>query len=125
MEGILYMYGYRVKPHTRIDRPTILDFTPTVLALNGLGRAADMPGRVLNEALEITVPAPVPTYETTLVASAEGATPPADSKVDPEIAKKLQSLGYIGAKSSTSDRNLAGIHFEAGRYAEAAKEYDR
>ncbi|HEY3203777.1 MAG TPA: alkaline phosphatase family protein [Thermoanaerobaculia bacterium] len=125
MEGILYMYGYRVKPHTRIDRPTILDFTPTVLALNGLGRAADMPGRVLNEALEITVPAPVPTYETTLVASAEGATPPADSKVDPEIAKKLQSLGYIGAKSSTSDRNLAGIHFETGRYAEAEKEYDR
>lgn len=122
-EGILYLYGARVKPHTRLNRPTILDVAPTVLALNGLGRGADMPGRVLAEALDITVPAPVPTYET-------GTAPPplnaaADPQADPEIVKKLQSLGYIGAKSPTGDRNLAGLAFEAGRYAEAAAAYEQ
>ncbi|MEX0880848.1 MAG: alkaline phosphatase family protein [Thermoanaerobaculia bacterium] len=121
VEGVLYLYGYRVKPHTRLNRPSILDIAPTVLALNGLGRASDMPGRVLNEALDITVLAPVPTYETGTGQTAEAA--PADSQVDPEIVKKLQSLGYIGAKSSTGDRNLAGIAFETGRFEEAAAAY--
>ncbi|MGE5413600.1 MAG: alkaline phosphatase family protein [Syntrophomonadaceae bacterium] len=121
-EGILYLYGYRVKPRTRLRRPTILDVAPTVLALNGIGRGADMPGRVLTEALDVTVPAPVPTYETS--AATASATPGAgDAQADPEIVKKLASLGYIGAKSPTGDRNLAGVHFEAGRYEEAAREY--
>ena len=121
-EGILYLYGYRVKPRTRLQRATILDVAPTVLALNGLGRAADMPGRVLAEALDLTVPAPVPTYET---ASSTAAAAPAsgDAQADPEIVKRLTSLGYIGAKSPTGDRNLAGVHFEAGRFEEAAREY--
>ena len=121
-EGILYLYGYRVKPRTKLNRPTILDVAPTVLALNGLGRASDMPGRVLAEALDVTVPAPVPTYET--AASAAATTPGAgDAGADPEIVKKLQSLGYIGATSPSGDRNLAGIAFESGRFAEAAREY--
>jgi tetratricopeptide (TPR) repeat protein len=121
-EGILYLYGYRVKPRVRLQRPTILDVAPTVLALNGLGRGADMPGRVLAEALDLTVPAPVPTYETS-TETASAVTGTADPQADPEIVKKLASLGYIGAKSPTGDRNLAGVHFEAGRYEEAAREY--
>jgi len=123
-EGILYLYGHRVKPRTRLNRPTILDVAPTVLALNGLGRGADMPGRVLAEALDLTIPAPVPTYETAASQAAAG-TSAADSQVDPEIVKKLQSLGYIGAKSATGDRNLAAVAFEAGRFEEAAREYAR
>jgi len=123
-EGILYLYGNRVKPRTRLNRPTILDVAPTVLALNGLGRGADMPGRVLAEALDLTIPAPVPTYETAASQAAAG-TSAADSQVDPEIVKKLQSLGYIGAKSATGDRNLAAVAFEAGRFEEAAREYAR
>jgi len=122
-EGILYLYGNRVKPHTRLNRPTILDVAPTVLALNGLGRGSDMPGRVLAEGLDITVPAPVPTYETGATPAPQSAA--ADSQADPEIVKKLQSLGYIGARSPTGDRNLAGLAFEAGRYAEAAAAYEK
>ncbi len=123
-EGILYLYGNRVKPRTRLNRPTILDIAPTVLALNGLGRGADMPGRVLAEALDLTVPPPVSTYETASARAAAGS-PATDSQVDPEIVKKLQSLGYIGAKSATGDRNLAAVAFEAGRFEEAAREYAR
>jgi tetratricopeptide (TPR) repeat protein len=120
-EGILYLYGARVRPHTRLDRPTILDVAPTILALNGLGKGSDMPGRVLAEGLDLKVPPPVPTYETGPVESARSAQ--TDSRIDPEIVRKLQSLGYIGAKSPTGDRNLAGIRFEEGRYDEAAREY--
>jgi len=123
-EGILYLYGYRVKPRTRLKRATILDVAPTVLALNGLGRASDMPGRVLGEALDLTVPAAVPTYETGTATASTSTSPPAgDGAADPEIVKKLQSLGYIGARSSTGDRNLAAVAFEAGRFEEAAREY--
>ena len=125
IEGILYLYGYRVKARTRIQRPTILDIAPTVLALNGLGRGADMPGRVLNEALDITVPAPVPTYETGPAASAQNPAP-ADPQADPEIVKKLQSLGYIGAKSPDGrPQPRRHADFEAGRYAEAAGQYEK
>ena len=121
-EGILYMYGYRVKPRTRLQRPTILDVAPTILALNGLPRASDMPGRVLAEGLDVTVLAPVPSYETS-AATAAAAPGTGDAEADPEIVKKLTSLGYIGAKSPTGDRNLAGVHFEQGRFEDAAREY--
>ena len=124
-EGILYMYGNRVKPRVRLNRPTILDVAPTVLALNGLGRGSDMSGRVLSEALDLTIPAPVASYEPAGGDAAPQAASAADSQVDPEIVKKLQSLGYIGARSQTGDRNLAAVAFEAGRYDEAAQEYAR
>ena len=37
------------------------------------------------------------------------------------IMADLEALGYLGGtrESPTGDRNLAAIHFEAGRYAEA------
>ena len=124
LEGILYLYGNRVRPRTRLDAPTVLDVAPTVLALNGVGKGADMPGRVLTEAIEGKVPAPISTWETGKSAPApEGER--ADAGVDPEVVKKLKSLGYLGAQSPTGDRNLAAIHFQAGRYADAAAEYAR
>src|SRR5262249_38514102 len=100
-EGILYLYGSRVKPRTRLRQPTILAVAPPVLALNGLGRASDMPGRVLAEALDLTIPAAVPTYEAAGATASTGAAGTGDAEADPEIVKKLSSLGYIGAKSPT------------------------
>ncbi len=123
-EGILYIYGRRVKPRTRLLSPTILDIAPTVLALNGLGKGADMPGRVLAEGLDGPFPAPVTTWESGAPSPALGGAA-ADSRVDPEVVKKLRSLGYLGAQSPTGDRNLAALHFQAGRFAEAAAEYAR
>jgi tetratricopeptide (TPR) repeat protein len=114
-----------VRPRTRLQSPSILDVAPTVLALNGLGKGSDMPGRVLNEALLGDVPAPVRTWETggARPAGPEAAT--SDSRVDPEVVKRLKSLGYLGAQSPTGDRNLAALHFQEGRFAEAAAEYAR
>jgi len=145
IEGVLYLWGRNVK-RGRIEQPTILDVAPTLLALAGIPPARDMPGRVLSEVLAHPVPGPaVVSYEA-------GGTVPApaarDAAADPEILERLRSLGYIGeargpseAKGSSSglsppgaspglrspqgERNLAALHFEAGRHAEAAAMYER
>ena len=123
--GILYLYGAHVKARTRPDNPSILDVAPTILALNGLGAARDMTGRVLSEALDVSAPARIASYETAGAPVAEAGTPAGDSKVDPEILKRLQSLGYIQTSSPSGDRNLAAMLFEKGRYVEAVAAYEK
>ena len=133
LQGIVYMTGRHVKPRTRLDNPTILDIAPTVLALNGVAPARDMPGRVLTEALDMTPKARVDSYEPAGQMAAGGAAggaggaPPAggDSRVDPEILKRLQSLGYLQTRSPSGDRNIAAVLFEQGKYAEAAAAYEK
>lgn len=133
LEGIIYLYGNHVR-RGRLDEPKILDVTPTVLALAGVSPARDMPGRVLTEGLDIAVPGPaVATYEAGAVA---GSRSTRDAAADPEIVERLKSLGYLGSgtppppagatrHSPRGERNLAAMHFEAGRYAEAAAVYTR
>ena len=136
IEGILYLYGNQVRPGARIDRPSILDIAPTVLSLLGLPAAQDMPGRVLDEAFVeplSTRPglARVATYEGGDGAGG-GSGGPAAAISEAQLAH-LRSLGYLGGadgESTTSqspqgDRNLAAIHFQAGRYREAAQMYQK
>ena len=85
-----------------------------------------MPGRVLTEALDVEPPGPaVASYETGARAGDAGR-PRGDSRVDPEILERLQSLGYLGGdlarrgerarhRSPQGDRNLAAMLFEAGQ----------
>ena len=122
IDGIVYLYGGRVKPYSRIENASILDVAPTVLALAGLPKAQDMPGRVLEDVIGVKAPPTVSTYETGGEREAEVA---GGSKVDDEILEKLRSLGYVGTTSPTGDRNLAGVLFEQGRYAEAAEAYQK
>ncbi len=130
IEGILYLYGSRVRAGRRIEKPTILDLAPTLLALAGVPPAADMPGRVLAEALELApdlaaTPRRVASYETAALAGAEGATnETADPGVDPRIVEHLRALGYLDATSPKGERNRAALHFEKGEYAEAARMYE-
>jgi tetratricopeptide (TPR) repeat protein len=135
-EGVLYLYGRGVKARVRLDQPKLVDVAPTVLALAGLPTARDMPGRVIREALEAEPPGPaVATYETGGAAARAAADPAAD----PQILERLRSLGYIGSgptgappagtaaapRSPTGERNIAALHFEAGRYEQAAEAYRR
>src|SRR5439155_1393033 len=111
-EGIVYLYGNRVRPRGRLDQPRQLDVTPTLLALAGLAPARDMPGRVWTEGLDVNAEPPsVASYETERSRGGEGAT---DAAVDPAILERLRSLGYLGARSPEGDRNLAALHSEAG-----------
>ncbi len=141
LEGILYLYGHQVKKHARIDRASILDVTPTVLALLGMPPARDMPGRVLSEAF-VDEPGPqrVATYEGPGT-SVSGAGEPSAGAVSQAQLEHLKILGYLGGagdapqapppaapgevSSPRGERNLAAIHFQAGRYREAAEAYRR
>jgi len=121
-EGILYVYGNGVKPHSRLNEPSILDVTPTMLSVLGIPAAKDMPGRVLTEGLQGGEPEPrVATYETGEERGDEG--PESDPEADEEMMAKLQSLGYLNTASPAGDRNLAAVLFEEGKYAEAADAY--
>ncbi len=127
IEGILYLYGNRVRAGRRLDQPAILDIAPTVLALAGVPPAADMPGRVLTEGLELppaltATPRQVASYESPRPAGAP-AEAKADADVSPEILEHLRALGYLDATSPKGDRNLAALHFAKGDYAEAARLY--
>lgn len=123
-QGILYLYGRDVRGARRVDAPTILDLAPTLLALNGVPPAHDMPGRVLDDVLDVPKKVRVATYEGALSAHERATAPePRDEKVDAEAVKRLKSLGYLGATSPSGDRNLAAILFEQKRYAEAAAAY--
>lgn len=138
LEGLIYLYGHHVK-RARLDEPKILDVVPTILALAGLPRARDMPGRALAEALDLKIPGTaVATYES---AARGGGRAQADRTADPQILERLKSLGYIDATSASpsagpsssappvrspqGERTLAGLAFEAGRHQEAAATYAR
>ena len=125
IEGILYLYGRGVKRHSRIDKPVLVDVTPTILTLLGLPAAEDMPGRVLTEALESPeVPDRIASYETGERGGQQGAA--RDTEVDQAVIERLEALGYLGGvQSSEGERNLAAIAFEEGRLEDAAEIYKR
>ena len=125
MQGIVYLWGRHIKARTRLDNPSILDIAPTVLALNGVAPARDMPGRVLSEALDVKSPTRVASYEPGGGTQVAAGTATGDSRVDPEILKRLQSLGYLQTRSPSGDRNIAAILFEQGKYKEAAESYGK
>jgi predicted AlkP superfamily phosphohydrolase/phosphomutase/Flp pilus assembly protein TadD len=124
LEGILYLYGAGVKPGTRIEQPRILDVAPTLLALAGLAPARDMPGRVLTEALTLSEPGRIATYEKKEEERGEGTAGGGDAGAQEALVEHLRSLGYVGGeRSPRGDRNLAALHFREGRLAEAEALY--
>jgi hypothetical protein len=92
--GILIAAGPGIPPGTTIKNATLLDIAPTVLTLLGLPPASDMPGRVLRE----LIPGfrefdRIPTYRDV---PREGPSLPAAGALDPSVAERLRSLGYLG-----------------------------
>ena len=93
-DGVLIMAGRGVGARGEITGATVYDIAPTVLVLEGLPPAEDMPGKVLWSALDESIPRErfhdrIPTYGTS-----ESGSPIA-SDVDEEILERLRSLGYI------------------------------
>lgn len=132
IEGILYLYGRGVKAGARLEGASILDIVPTILTFLGMPPAEDMPGRVLAEAfMDEPQVQRIATYER---GGRDGDGGGGDAAISEAQLAHLKSLGYLGGDEPTSgsgevspqgDRNLAAIHFENGRYREAAQLYQK
>ena len=99
--GIFMMAGPHVKPG-QLDTTSLLDIAPTALYLLGLPEGEDMPGRVLEDAIDKTFldrfpRRVIPTYESIGRPRAEAllAGGAAMGEVEKEMMDKLRSLGYI------------------------------
>jgi tetratricopeptide (TPR) repeat protein/predicted AlkP superfamily phosphohydrolase/phosphomutase len=123
--GILAIAGPGIRRGAVLDDVSVLDITPTVLALMGLPGAADMTGRALTEAFE-TPPAlgTIATYEGGEPAPTGGADP-VGSAVDDEIVAKLTALGYISQEGSNALNNTGITLIDQGRFSEAAEIFRR
>jgi predicted AlkP superfamily phosphohydrolase/phosphomutase len=98
--GVLAFWGKDVAGGQELADASVLDITPTILALCGLPVADDMDGRVLTEALDpgFLAAHPVTTIDTyepeNGTRGADGAEP-IESPIDDEVREQLRALGYI------------------------------
>jgi predicted AlkP superfamily phosphohydrolase/phosphomutase len=95
LDGIAVFYGSGVQPGGYVDNGSLLDITPTVLALLGMAVGRDMDGRVLTEAiapgfLEKTPIKYIDTYDADLEWSEVE-----DEPVSEELLTRLRDLGYV------------------------------
>ena len=100
LDGMIFMMGPHVEKGGGISGATVLDVTPTILAIFGLPTAHDMDGRPIAGGLESALvkrmarDTRLQTYETARAPS-EGEAEPVRSPVDQELRERLRSLGYI------------------------------
>jgi len=99
LDGIVFMKGPNIRKDQNITGATVLDITPTILAIYGLPTAQDMDGRPIEDALTSATMRRV-AHETRLKTYETGKKPgggdqPIASPVDDELRERLRSLGYI------------------------------
>ncbi|HEC83536.1 MAG TPA: tetratricopeptide repeat protein, partial [Firmicutes bacterium] len=120
LAGAIALYGNHVKPGVRLTDASVFDVCPTVLRLLGLPPADDMPGRVLEEALEddwLKQSSEVGTIESYGTRMSQGK-PTRRSEEEAAILERLKALGYIG-RGSTGLKRMASGHFARGEFDKA------
>jgi tetratricopeptide (TPR) repeat protein/predicted AlkP superfamily phosphohydrolase/phosphomutase len=102
--GVLILWGPDIRAGVRVADASVLDITPTILALFGLPVGEDMDGRVLDQALE---PDFLSRHPLTHIATYErGTTAPREVEPlmqDADLMEKLRSLGYIAGDAGLDD----------------------
>ncbi len=131
-DGVVVVSGPGVEPGAHLSDADIYDIAPTVLYALDLPVAADMPGRVLTDALAAGVVASAPvrsvvTYETSPILRQENVARPEGASED--LEKMLRSLGYISGTSTAGSTakgpgpeevvNMATVLMHQGRFDEA------
>ncbi len=112
--GMIVLSGPGVRRDERIYGATLLDVTPTILALVGLPAGADMDGKVLTEAIEGgSVPERIPSWDQ--VEGDTGEHPPGftwenTTEDSEELLQQFAALGYI--EDPSLDRG-AGVKLES------------
>ena len=125
IDGMLALYGAGVKRGATIAGASILDVAPTVLALQGLPRASDMPGKPIASAFDESVTS---TFSSETVATLDGprdagADPGTSSEADAETMKKLEALGYLTPDNADAHNNLGQRYQQRGEYHKAIEAY--
>jgi Flp pilus assembly protein TadD len=128
LHGIVGLYGSGIRAGHTIEGATVLDLAPTFLSLQGLPRAADMPGRILTDAFEDSLAGRL---NSEIVATLErtrkkGTTPDiTEAAADEETLKKLEALGYITRENPDAFNNLGQRYQEQGEYEKAIVEFKK
>jgi predicted AlkP superfamily phosphohydrolase/phosphomutase len=96
LDGIAIFCGPGVQPGGHVDRASVLDITPTVLALLGMPIGRDMDGRVLTEVItpEFLAGTPIHAIDT-YDAGLELEEVEEDEAVTEELLARLRDLGYV------------------------------
>ncbi|MDH3197258.1 MAG: alkaline phosphatase family protein [Candidatus Krumholzibacteria bacterium] len=124
--GIVALYGHGIRRGAKIHGASILDVAPTVLALQGLPRAADMPGKVLELAFESELRAALnPNVVATLDREREETAVAGSAAASEATMKKLEALGYLTPDNADAHNNLGQRYKERGEYLKAIEEYRR
>jgi predicted AlkP superfamily phosphohydrolase/phosphomutase len=97
--GFIVLWGKDIVHGRELPDVSVLDVTPTVLALWGFPVGEDMDGRVLEEAIEPAFlkahpVSRIPSYEE--IIQRGHSAEPIESPVDEEIRERMKALGYIG-----------------------------
>jgi predicted AlkP superfamily phosphohydrolase/phosphomutase/tetratricopeptide (TPR) repeat protein len=130
--GMIAMRGPHVREDERIYGATLLDVTPTILALFGLPVGDDMDGRVLVQAFDETPAVErIPSWEQV---PGECGMHPADLRMDPAAAQavlqQFVALGYIQQPTENQEKavqtavreanyNLARVYLDSRRPQDA------
>ncbi|HEY3176184.1 MAG TPA: alkaline phosphatase family protein [Candidatus Polarisedimenticolia bacterium] len=130
LDGVFIAAGPPIAPGRLAGPLTLLDVAPTVLALLGLPKAGDMPGRALTE---IVRPGLLPRTQEIQVASYDEIGAPLQvpgaggaSAHDSEMIAKLAALGYIqSGPGPGSDTGTPTYHVNAGRIFLSKNQLDR
>jgi tetratricopeptide (TPR) repeat protein len=125
VDGLVAFYGAGVKQGTTIEGASILDVTPTILALTGLPRAADMPGKAIAAAFEDEVTATFSNEIVPTIDAPRDATAPssATTAASDETMKKLEALGYLTPDNADAQNNLGQRYQERGEFTKAIEAY--
>jgi len=128
LDGIVACYGKGIRRGYKIEGASVLDILPTILALQGIPQAQDMPGKVIIDAFEDSLASRV---DRTVVATLESgkrgeagevaATGPADE----EALKKLEALGYITPMNPNDYNNLGQRLQQQGEHEKAIEQFKK
>ena len=92
MNGIIAGLGPSFRRETKAPTVSILDVTPTLLALQGIGAPEGTDGRAAEELLERT---PQPAEQTPAPSERSGEATPYTEEEEEAVRERLRGLGYI------------------------------
>ena len=116
--GIVAMRGPGIRA-AELPPSSIYDIAPTLLYLEGLPLAGDMPGRLISAAFSPDIvrtapPTTVASYERTGIGVDRAARAPVDPTAMEEMMANLRALGYVGGDPAPASASAGGATPPAG-----------